>query len=97
MRQPRKFKTRALRGLEGAPNPSYLNSVWLGFERGVWNAPAEFLRLFGFAFLVLCFIAGFIVIGIPMWIVAQLGVVVMGLLGNLRPQTRPSNNQSVVS
>jgi hypothetical protein len=86
--QPRKLLSRSLAGLELGSNDSYLHSVALGLERGVWMAPTNFIRMFGWMFKALLFSLLFVTFGIPAFLVMQIGIVFMGLTGRLRVSSR---------
>ena len=86
--QPRKLLSRSLAGLELGSNDSYLRSVALGLERGLWMAPTHFFLMFGWMFKALAFSILFILIGIPAFVVMQLIIVFMGLTGRLRVSNR---------
>lgn len=86
--QPRKLLSKSLSGLELGSNDSYLRSVLLGLDRGVWMAPTHFIRMFGWMFKALIFSVLFITFGIPAFVVMQLIIVFMGLTGRLRVSNR---------
>lgn len=93
----RKFRSRALQGVVTGRNPNYLDSVLIGLERGIWQAPTFGLGLFAPIILGLIALTLFLIIGLPIWVIAQLGIVIMGLTGRLRRENHVPNNQSAVN
>lgn len=70
--------------LEAGRNPSYLNSVLLGLERGILRAPTSLLTYVGAPLLALLLALMFVGCGLAFWVLVRVYFVVFGLLGLLR-------------
>ena len=97
---PKKF-TRVnlvadLADVETGRNPSYLDSLRLGLERGVFRAPGSLLDLIGWPVAAILMSLLYIVVGLFIWGIVRLHFVGFGLVGFLRPR-RVRNSKSALS
>lgn len=73
--------------IESGRNPSYLNSLYLGFERGIFRAPTSLLRLCAWPVLTILMCLGYLIAGLVIWTVLRITLVAQGILGFLRPKS----------
>jgi hypothetical protein len=73
--------------IEAGRNPSYANSVYLAFERGIFRAPGSLLNMTGWPILTIVAAVFFLFVGIALWLLVRLHFLVFGLLGLIRPRT----------
>lgn len=83
--------------LEAGRNPSYLNSVYLGLERGILRAPTSLLTYVGAPFLALLLALVFVGCGFAFWVLVRVYFIVFGLLGLLRPKFAGTNKSVLTS
>jgi hypothetical protein len=82
--------------VEAGRNPSYANSLFLAFERGVFRAPGSLLSLIGWPLLTIGIALAYLVIGLGLFVLVRVHLIVFGVLGLLRPKS-VSRSKSVVS
>lgn len=84
---PRKPNPLAdLQDLEAGRNPSYLNSVYLGFERGILRAPGSLITLTWWPLVTILAAIVYLLVGLALWVLLRLHFVAFGTLGLLRPK-----------
>lgn len=81
--------------IEGGRNPSYLNSLYLGFERGVFRAPTSFLKLCGWPILTILMCLGFLAAGITIWVICRIIIIAQGVTGFLRLRRAPDSKSAL--
>lgn len=73
--------------VEAGRNPSYANSVYLAFERGILRAPGSLLNLTWWPLVTILFAFVFLIVGLALWVLIRLHFVIFGLLGLLRSKS----------
>lgn len=73
--------------VEAGRNPSYTNSVYLAFERGILRAPGSLLNMIGWPILTIVIAFFFLFVGLALWILVRLHFLVFGMLGLIRPKS----------
>ena len=58
--------------VEAGRNPSYANSVYLAFERGILRAPGSLINLTWWPIVAIATALVFLVVGLALWILARL-------------------------
>lgn len=82
--------------VEAGRNPSYANSVYLAFERGILRAPGSLINLTWWPLVTILSAFVFLVVGLALWVLIRLHFVIFGLLGLLR-QKSAVTSKSVLS
>jgi hypothetical protein len=85
LQPPRNYTELLDREWKIARNPSYWDSLRLGFMHGIWWAPTSFFRSMKCAFITFIIATGMLVLSVGAWFVLRVLLLFAALCGYITP------------